>query len=222
MSQTATSATSATDKFTAAMAACPLVAILRGLQPDEAVEVGLALVENGFHIIEVPLNSPQPFVSIARLVDALPDHILLGAGTVLNTGDVEQLADAGGQLMVSPNTVPAVIAAAAAKGMVTLPGFATPTEGFAALDAGATGLKLFPTDGYPPSYIKAVRAVLPAGLPILAVGGVNTENMQPWVDMGASGFGLGSSLYQAGRSAEETGIRAKAHVDAVRATGLCR
>lgn len=208
-------------KFDAAMAACPLVAILRGLKPDEAVEMGEALVEAGFTIIEVPLNSPQPFESIARLVEALPDNILLGAGTVLTTDDVSRLADAGGQLMVSPNTAPDVISAAAAKGMISLPGFATPTEAFAALDAGATGLKLFPADGCQPGYIKAIRAVLPADLKILAVGGVNTTNMQPWVDAGAAGFGLGSSLYKAGRSVEDVAVAARAHVAAVRETGLC-
>ena len=207
-------------KLEAALKVCPLVAILRGVKPDEAADMGHALVEAGFSIIEVPLNSPDPFISIATMVDVLPDEILIGAGTVLSTDDVAKLADAGGQLMVSPNTNPAVIAASAAAGMASLPGFSTVTEAFTALEAGATGLKLFPTDGYPPSYLKAISAVLPKGVGLFPVGGVNTTNMQPWVDNGAAGFGLGSSLYKAGRSVEDVAEAARAHVAAVRETGL--
>jgi len=207
-------------KLAAAMAACPLVAILRGLQPHEAVEIGTALVEAGFRIIEVPLNSPDPFTSISLMADALPADVVIGAGTVLTDEQVARLADAGGELVVSPNTDAAVIRAAAARGMYCLPGFVTPSEAFLALDSGATGLKLFPADSFSPAYLKAMRAVLPADVPVLPVGGISTDNMNEWVAVGAAGFGLGSSLYKAGLSVEEVATRARAHVAAVRETEL--
>jgi len=189
--------------FETAFAQCPLVAILRGLRPDEAPAIGAALVGAGFTLIEVPLNSPEPFESISRLVKGLSGMAIVGAGTVLTVEDVNRLADAGGQLCVSPNTNPAVIRAAVGQGMVVLPGYYTPSEAFAALDAGAAGLKLFPADGAPPAMLKAHRAVLPQDTKVLAVGGINTANMAEWKAAGADGFGLGSNLYRPGKSAAD-------------------
>jgi len=189
--------------FETAFAQCPLVAILRGLRPDEAPAIGAALVGAGFTLIEVPLNSPEPFESISRLVKGLSGMAIVGAGTVLTVEDVNRLADAGGQLCVSPNTNPAVIQAAVGQGMVVLPGYYTPSEAFAALDAGAAGLKLFPADGAPPAMLKAHRAVLPQDTKVLAVGGINTANMAEWKAAGADGFGLGSNLYRPGKSAAD-------------------
>lgn len=203
--------------FATAFAELPLVAILRGLRPDEALAVGDALLDAGFTLIEVPLNSPDPFDSIARLVKHCGDRALVGAGTVLTTDDVAQLADAGGKLSISPNTDTGVIAAAVAAGMTAIPGYFTPSEAFAALGAGASALKLFPAEGASPTVLKAQRAVLPKHVPVLAVGGINPDNMAPWRAAGASGFGLGSALYKPGMSADEVGAAARRFVASWRA-----
>ena len=194
---------------------CPLVAIIRGVTPDQAVAVGQAIFHAGIRIIEVPLNSPDPFESIGRLASALGDDALIGAGTVLNVSDVGRVRDSGGRLIVAPNTDPDVIAAAADSDMISMPGFFTPSEAFTAIAAGAHGLKLFPAEGAGPAFVKAQRAVLPTDIPLLAVGGISPDNMQPWLDAGADGFGLGSGLYKPGRSAAETGARARAYVAAL-------
>lgn len=176
----------------------PLVAILRGVRPDEAVGVGEALLDAGFAIVEVPLNSPDPLDSIARLADALGERALVGAGTVLTPQAVDRVAAAGGRLVVMPHADPAVIRAAKAAGLLAVPGFATPTEAFAALDAGADALKLFPAEAAPPPVLKALLAVLPPGVPVLPVGGIRPETMAGYWQAGAAGFGLGSALYKPG------------------------
>ena len=206
---------SAEEDFTRHLGASPLVAIIRGVTPDEAVAVGEALVAAGIRIVEVPLNSPQPFESIDRLAKALGDRALLGAGTVLDPLSVARVKDAGGRLVVAPNTNAQVIAAAVQAGMVAAPGYFTPTEAFVALDAGAQALKLFPAEGASPAVLKAQRAVLPKEVTILVVGGVQPETMTPWLEAGANGFGLGSGLYVPGRSAEEVHRRARAYVAGV-------
>jgi 2-dehydro-3-deoxyphosphogalactonate aldolase len=195
---------------------CPLVAIIRGVTPGEAEEIGSALWEAGVRIIEVPLNSPDPFASIERLARSLGDRALVGAGTVLRPEQVAQVRDAGGQVIVSPNTYTPVIEAAVAAGMVSLPGYFTPSEAFDALRAGATGLKLFPAEGASPAVLKGQRAVLPRDVPVLVVGGVKPDTMQPWLDAGANGFGLGGGLYVPGQSVEDTAAKARAYVGGVR------
>jgi 2-dehydro-3-deoxyphosphogalactonate aldolase len=204
---------SAADDFRRYFAECPLVAIIRGVTPDAAEEVGQAIFDAGIRIIEVPLNSPDPLASIARLAASLGDRALIGAGTVLSTQQVRDVSQAGGRLIVSPGADPEVIAASVAAELVSCPGYFTPSEAFAALKAGAHGLKLFPAEGASPAVLKAQRAVIPANVPVLVVGGVNPTNMQPWLDAGASGFGLGSGVYKAGQSAQETGMKARAFVD---------
>ncbi|HEX8261797.1 MAG TPA: 2-dehydro-3-deoxy-6-phosphogalactonate aldolase [Allosphingosinicella sp.] len=194
---------------------CPLVAIIRGVTPGEAEAIGAAIVEAGIGIVEVPLNSPDPLASIERLARSLGDSALIGAGTVLDPFDVGRVRDAGGRIIVSPNTFPPVIEASAAAGLVSLPGYFTPSEAFAALRAGATALKLFPAEGASPAVVRAQRAVLPKGVPLLVVGGIAPDNMGPWLEAGASGFGLGSGLYKPGQSAEETAAKARAYVEAV-------
>ncbi len=198
------------------LAALPLVAILRGVTPDEAVEIGEALVAAGFVCIEVPLNSPEPLESIRRLRAALGERALVGAGTVLSVGAVDAVAEAGGRIVVSPNADTAVIARTKALGMVSLPAFFTPTEAFAALDAGADGLKLFPAEAASPGVLKAMRAVLPPHVPVLAVGGIEPEGMAPWRAGGAAGFGIGGAIYAPGRSAGAVGARAARFVSAWR------
>ena len=178
----------------------PLVAILRGITPDEAVAVGEALVAAGFAIVEVPLNSLSPIDSIARLAGALGDRVLVGAGTVMTAAAVEQVAAAGGRLIVMPHADTVVIRAAKQAGLLAVPGFATPTEAFAALGAGADGLKLFPAEAAPPAVLKALRAVLPKDVPVLPVGGITPAGMAAYWAAGASGFGLGSALYKPGDS----------------------
>lgn len=201
--------------FDAAFTACPLVAILRGVRPDEVEAIGDALVDAGFTLIEVPMNSPDPLGSVARLARRLGSRAVVGAGTVLRPEDVQAVADAGGAMVISPNANPAVIAATAAAGMASLPGIATPTEGFAALEAGATVLKLFPAEGSTPSVLKAMLAVLPKGIRLLPVGGVAPDTMAPWRAAGAAGFGLGSALYKPGMTAAEVGANARAFVAAL-------
>lgn len=194
--------------FDTAFARCPLVAILRGVRPDEIGAIGEGLVAAGFTLIEVPLNSPDPLDSIARLAKQLDGRAVVGAGTVLQTSQVDEVRAAGGRIIVSPNANPAVIAAAASAGLASLPGIATPTEAFAALDAGATALKLFPAEAASPVVLKAMRAVLPKSVRILPVGGISPDTMAPWRAAGADGFGLGSALYTVGRSADDVAARA--------------
>jgi 2-dehydro-3-deoxyphosphogalactonate aldolase len=196
------------------LAKLPLVAILRGITPDEAVAVGEALVAAGFVALEVPHNSPAPLASIERLAAAIGERALIGAGTVLAPARVSQVAAAGGRLIVMPHGDPAVIATAKAAGLLCVPGVATPTEAFAALAAGADALKLFPAEALPPAVVKAWRAVLPADVWLLPVGGIAPETMAPYLAAGASGFGLGSALYRAGMSAAEVGARARTFRDA--------
>jgi 2-dehydro-3-deoxyphosphogalactonate aldolase len=190
------------DKFSAAMRQLPLVAILRGLTPAEAPDVGDAIVESGFRLLEVPLNSPQPLESIALLRKRFPDA-LVGAGTVLDARQVRDVHAAGGELIVAPNCNAEVIAEAARLGLVSLPGVLTPTEAFGALAAGATGLKLFPAELATPAVVKALLAVLPKGTPLMPVGGITPDNMDVWRAGGSAGFGIGSALYKPGKSAAE-------------------
>lgn len=197
------------------LAACPLVAILRGIRPPEAEAVGDALVEAGFRIIEVPLNSPDPLDSIARLARRHGAQALIGAGTVLTAAQVGEVAAAGGRLIVSPNSNPDVIAATARAGLVSLPGYFTPTEAFAALAAGAHGLKLFPAEAASPAVLKAQRSVLPRDVPLLAVGGVTPAAIPAWQAAGADGFGIGSNLYRPGKSAADVGNDARAFIVAL-------
>jgi 2-dehydro-3-deoxyphosphogalactonate aldolase len=201
--------------FDAAFDACPLVAILRGVRPDEVVAIGQELVTAGFTLIEVPMNSPDPLDSVARLVAALGDRAMIGAGTVLTIDQVAAMRDAGGRMVISPNTNIDVIRASAAAGLVSLPGIATPSEALAAIDAGATALKLFPAEAASPTVLKAMRAILPSELRILPVGGIVPEGMAPWRQAGAAGFGLGSALYKPGMTASEVGERARAFVAAL-------
>lgn len=198
-----------------AMAQLPLIAILRGLTPAEAPAMGEVLVRSGFAIIEVPLNSPEPLKSIAALTRLFP-HTLIGAGTVLNAQQVKDVHAAGGRLVVAPNFNPAVVAQALALNMVVLPGVATPTEAFAALDAGAHGLKLFPAEMISPASVKAMRAVLPKAAALMPVGGITPDNMAVYRAAGATGFGLGSALYAPGRSAEQVRLAAQNFVNAIR------
>ena len=183
------------------LTACPLVAILRGIRPDEVEAVGDALVAAGLRIIEVPLNSPEPFDSIARLARRFDDQVLIGAGTVMRPADVGRVADLGGRLIVTPHADPALVRAAKARGMVAMPGFFTPAEAFALLDAGADALKLFPAEGGSPAMLRALRAVLPPGTMVLPVGGMDAGTMVAWRDAGAAGFGIGSAIYRPGDTA---------------------
>ena len=188
---------------------CPLVAILRGVKPDEVVAIGQVLIDSGFAIIEVPLNSPAPLDSIARLADAFGDRALIGAGTVIRPGAVDDVRIAGGRLIVMPHGDPAVIRAAKSRDMLALPGAFTATEAFAAIAAGADGLKLFPAEIAGPVGLKALRAVLPPALPVLPVGGITPTAMATWWPSGASGFGLGSALYKPGDSADTVAGKAR-------------
>jgi len=203
--------------FRAALAQCPLVAILRGITPPEAVAVGRAIFDAGIRILEVPLNSPEPLRSIAALCKALPGAVV-GAGTVLQRAEVGPVQAAGGQLVVAPNFSPDVVREAQDLGMACLPGVLTPTEAFAALEAGATGLKLFPAEMATPAAVKALRAVLPAGTLVLPVGGITPGNVGAYLAAGASGFGIGSALYRPGRTAQEVGALAHDFVAACAGT----
>lgn len=194
----------------------PLIAILRGLRPEEAVPVGEALVRAGFAIIEVPLNSPRPLESIRRLQEAFGDRALIGAGTVTSPAAVAEVAAAGGRLIVMPHSDPAVVRAAKQAGLFCAPGVATPTEGFAALANGADALKLFPAEALGPAVLKAWRSVFPAGTAFLPVGGITPEGMAPFLEAGAAGFGLGSALYRPGDAPEQVAARAAAFVAALR------
>lgn len=206
--------------FSSAFDRFPLVAILRGIHPDEVLAVGDALVEAGFTLVEVPLNSPDPLVSIERLARHLDGTAVVGAGTVLTTDHVADVVSAGGRMIVSPNTNPAVIAASVAAGLASLPGCWTATEAFTALQAGAHALKFFPAEAMSPAVVKALAAVLPATVPKLVVGGITPETMQPWVAAGAAGFGLGSALYKRGDTAATVADNARAFAAALDALGL--
>lgn len=200
------------DVFNQYLSQCPLIAIIRGVTPDEAEAIGQAIHDAGIRIIEVPLNSPEPFASIARLASKFGDEVLVGGGTVLRWSEVHEIKDCGGRLIVSPNTNAEVIAATAQAGLVSCPGFFTPSEAFTAIDAGATALKLFPAEAASPAMLKAQLAVIPRDVPTIVVGGVKSDSLQPWREAGAAGFGLGSGLYRAGQSAAETLDKARAYV----------
>ena len=195
---------------------CPLVAIIRGVTPGEVEEIGAAIYEAGIRIIEVPLNSPDPIASIGRLARSMAGRALVGAGTVLEPEQVAAVADAGGKLVVSPNTDRRVIEATVAAGMVSAPGFFTPSEAFEALRAGAHALKLFPAEAASPAVVKGQRAVLPKDVPLLVVGGVKPDNMRAYLDAGADGFGLGSGLYKPGQTPAEVTQQARAYVAGVK------
>jgi len=194
----------------------PLIAILRGITPPEALPVAAALIEAGITSIEVPLNSPGPMQSIAAMVREFGSQALIGAGTVLTVAQVQELAEIGGKLVVSPNTDTQVIAKTRALGMQSWPGVMTPTECFAALAAGATGLKLFPGSLLGPEGLKAIRAVLPKGTQVYAVGGAGPDNFAQWRRAGADGFGIGTAIYTAGLTPAEVGTKACAIVAAYR------
>lgn len=196
-----------------AMRQLPLVAILRGISPAEAADVGQALWDAGWRLLEVPLNSPEPLRSIELLARRFP-QALVGAGTVRNAAEVRQVQDSGGRIIVSPHCDVQVIRAAVDRGMLSLPGVMTPSEAFAALDAGATALKLFPAEMIPPAAVKAMRAVLPAALQLLPVGGIAPTTMAPYRVAGASGFGIGSALYKPGMDAAAVAASARAFADA--------
>jgi 2-dehydro-3-deoxyphosphogalactonate aldolase len=191
---------------------CPLIAIVRGVTPGEVEAIGDAVYESGIRIIEVPLNSPDPLRSIEMLANRFGERMLVGAGTVLSGAQVGQVADVGGRIIVSPDTNTEVIAAATQAGLVSSPGYFTPSEAFVAIRAGATALKLFPAEAATPAVLKAQLAVLPRDIPYLVVGGVKPDNMRPWLDAGATGFGLGGGLYKAGQSADETLEKGLAYV----------
>jgi 2-dehydro-3-deoxyphosphogalactonate aldolase len=201
----------------ALLAACPLVAILRGIRPDEAEAAGAALVAAGLRIIEVPLNSPDPLDSIARLARRFGDHALIGAGTVRRTADVDAVADAGGRLIVTPHADPALVRAAKARGLLAVPGFFTPAEAFALLDAGADALKLFPAEGGSPAMLRSLLAVLPPGTLVLPVGGMEAATLAPWRAAGAAGFGIGGAIYKPGDDAAAVAAKAARLVAALAA-----
>jgi len=201
----------------ALLAACPLVAILRGIRPDEAEAAGAALVAAGLRIIEVPLNSPDPLDSIARLARRFGDHALIGAGTVRRTADVDAVADAGGRLIVTPHADPALVRAAKARGLLAVPGFFTPAEAFALLDAEADALKLFPAEGGSPAMLRSLLAVLPPGTLVLPVGGMEAATLAPWRAAGAAGFGIGGAIYKPGDDAAAVAAKAARLVAALAA-----
>ena len=200
--------------MTLKLAPTPLVAILRGVRPDEAEAIAGAIVEAGFGAIEVPLNSPDPLVSIEIIARLFGDKVLVGAGTVLEPREVDEVAEAGAKLVVAPNADRAVIERAAHRGLAVLPGVATMTEAFEALKAGASGLKLFPGEAIPPEVVRAWRSVLPKATPLFPVGGVTPERIGPYRRAGADGFGIGSALYKPGAGVEAVARAAQAFVRA--------
>ena len=204
------------EAFRGHLADCPLIAIIRGVTPAEIEGVGDALFDAGFRIIEVPLNSPDPLVSIGRLAKRAGDRATVGAGTVLTADDVRRVQEAGGRIIVSPNTDRDVIAATAAAGLVSSPGYFTPSEAFTAAKAGAHVLKLFPAEAAGPAVVKAQMAILPRDIPLVVVGGIRPDNMRPFIEAGAAGFGLGSSLYKPGMTVDEVARNARAFVSAIR------
>lgn len=203
--------------FQTAMTQLPLVAILRGITPDEVIDVARTLQTEGFRIIEVPLNSPQPYESIKRLVYTFGDDLIIGAGTVLNCEQVDQIHAIGGKVIISPNVNTDVIRRAKAQGLYCIPGFYTVTEAFKAIDAGADGIKLFPAETLGATGLKGMMVVLPNNIPVLPVGGVSNETIAGFIDVGAGGFGLGSGLYKAGMTVAQVAENAKGYVNAYRA-----
>lgn len=192
-----------------------LVAILRGVKPDEVEAIGRALINAGVTMIEVPLNSPEPFESIATLARVFGDEALIGAGTVMTAENVARVAQAGGRLIVTPHADPEIVRAAKAQEMLAVPGFFTAAEAFALLKAGADGLKLFPAEAGSPAMLKALRAVLPTHVPVLPVGGIVPDNMAAWLAAGAGGFGIGSSIYRPGDDASVVSAKARALMQAL-------
>lgn len=195
---------------------CPLIAIVRGITPAEAEATGEAIYEAGIRIIEVPLNSPEPLTSIRKLSARFGDRMLVGAGTVLRLEEIEAIKEAGGRIIVSPDVNVEVIAGACRAGLISSPGYFTPSEAFEAIRAGAHALKLFPAEAADPTVLKAQLAVLPRDIPVMVVGGIKPDNMRGWLDAGASGFGLGSGLFRPGQASDETLERAKAYVAGVK------
>ena len=209
---------SAREMFDRYFGQCPLIGIIRGVTPADAADIGRALLDGGIRIIEVPLNSPDPLVSISNLAKHFGDKALIGAGTVVDCTMVKRIAQAGGRIIVSPNMNPAVIAATVEAGMISSPGIFTPTEAFAALEAGAHALKLFPAETASPAVAKAFKAVLPKDVPLIIVGGVTPDSVGGWLEAGADGFGLGGGLYKPGQSVDATLAKARAYVAAVAAS----
>ncbi|HEX5775419.1 MAG TPA: 2-dehydro-3-deoxy-6-phosphogalactonate aldolase [Caulobacteraceae bacterium] len=197
-----------------AIAASPVVAIIRGVTPAEAVDIAQAIYDGGLRAVEVPLNSPSPLESIHLIAEAFEGRMAVGAGTVLDAGDVDAVDNVGGTIIVSPNTNPAVIRRAVELGLDPAPGFSTPTEAFTAVEAGARYLKLFPAVSFGPGYVKQIKAVLPSEVEVWAVGGVGPSSMADWWAAGARGFGLGGEIYRAGQTPEETREKAKAAFEA--------
>ena len=194
---------------------CPLIAILRGVKPEEVVAIGAALEREGIAIVEVPLNSPRPVESIALLARAFGERLLIGAGTVMTTAQVAEIAAAGGRLIVTPHADAAIVRVAKQLGLLAVPGFFTPAEAFAMLGAGADGLKLFPAEAASPAVLRALRAVLPPGTAVLPVGGIDASNMAGWRGAGAAGFGIGSAIYRPGDSPETVAAKARGLVSAL-------
>ena len=197
--------------------ACPLIAILRGVEPKEVIAIAEVLVDSGFKIIEVPMNSPEPLESIRLLSKKFSGDALIGAGTVINPTLVQGISKAGGRLIVMPHAGGDVVRAAKSRGMIVVPGFATVTEAFAMIEAGADGLKLFPAEASGPPVLRAMRAVLPKTMPILPVGGISPEKMASYFAAGSDGFGLGSALYKPGMSAGEVGMNAGRFIEVLKA-----
>jgi len=206
----------AVEHFHRYLAECPLIAIVRGVTPADARSTAEAIYEGGIRIIEVPLNSPQPLESISVISKALGERALVGAGTVLDPSRVAEVSEAGGRLIVSPNINVAVIKATLAAGMVSSPGFFTPSEAFTAIEAGAHSIKLFPAEAASPAVLKSQKAVLPGDIPLIVVGGVAPESIEGWLAAGAAGFGLGGGLYKPGQDAQATLEKTRAYVAAVR------
>jgi len=210
----------ASEKFDQAVSDLGLIAILRGVRPEEVVEVGQALYSQGYRILEVPLNSPDPYTSIKRLVANMPQDTLSGAGTVVSPDMAERAVAAGAQIIVCPDMNPGVAEALADQDIAYCPGVATPSEAFAALDNGAAAIKLFPAEMLLPSVVKAMHAVLPPGTRTFPVGGIGPDNMREFLEAGATGFGIGSSLYQSGRTIAELSERAARLVAAFRVASV--
>lgn len=207
---------SAVEDFRRHFSECPLIAIIRGVTPADAEVTARAIYDGGIRIIEVPLNSPEPLESIRIIAETLGDRALVGAGTVLDAADVPRVAHAGGRLIVSPNTNTAVIEATVAAGMVSSPGYFTPSEAFTAIRAGAHVIKLFPAEAASPAVVKSQKAVLPKDIPLVVVGGVTPEAVSGWMEAGADGFGLGGGLYKPGQDPQTTLEKARGFVSAVR------